>query len=166
MPHLSRTALINASPEQVFAYVDDIRNLARHMSESPSMPMMGSKLKLEIVTPEPTGVGATYRYTGKMLGLVLDFSETVTTYIAGREKIWRTIGDPKLLIMRGYEMRGLVEPVTPATTNLTISIDYELPDKGFWRMAGWLLGDAYSKWCLTGMVDGSKRALERQVGVR
>ena len=51
------------------------------------MPMMCSKLELEIVTPEPAGVGATYRYTGKMLGLVLDFSETVATYIAGREQI-------------------------------------------------------------------------------
>jgi hypothetical protein len=98
--------------------------------------------------------------------LVLDFSETVTTYIAGCEKIWRTIGNPKLLIMRSYEMRVLVEPITAATTNLTISIDYELPDAGFWRIAGWLLGDAYSRWCLTGMVDGSKRDLERQGGVR
>ena len=166
MAQLSRTALINASPEQVFAYVDDIRNLARHMSESPSMPMMGSKLKLEIVTPEPTGVGATYRYTGKMLGLVLDFSETVTTYVAGREKIWRTIGEPKLLIMRGYGMRVLVVPVTPATANLTISIDYELPASGFWRSAGLLLAPVYSRWCLTSMVDGSKRDLERQGDVR
>ena len=57
------------------------------MSESPSMPMMGTKLKFEIVTPGPTGVGATYRHTGQMLGLVLDFFETVTTYVAGREKI-------------------------------------------------------------------------------
>jgi hypothetical protein len=166
MPRLSRTALIGASAERVFAYVDDIRNLARHMSENPSMPMMGSKLTLEIVTAELTGVGATYRYKGKMLGLVLDFSETVTRYIAGREKIWRTIGNPKLLIMRGYEMRVLVEPVTPTTSNLTISIDYELPASGFWWIAGWLLGDAYSRWCLTGMVDGSKRELERQGGVQ
>jgi hypothetical protein len=164
MPHLSRTALISAPAERVFAYVDDIRNLARHMSENPSMPMMGSKLTLKIVTPELTGVGATYRYTGQMLGLVLDFSETVTTYIAGREKIWRTIGNPKLLIMHGYEMRVLVEPVTPATTNLTISIDYELPASGFWRIAGWLLGDAYCRWCLGGMVDGSNHDLERQGG--
>lgn len=33
--------------------------------------------------------------------------------------------------MRGYEMRVLEEEVTPATTNHTISIDYELPDAGF-----------------------------------
>jgi uncharacterized membrane protein len=61
MPLLSRSATFDAPAERVFAYVDDIRNLARHMSERDSMSMMGSKLRLEIVTPEPTGVGATYR---------------------------------------------------------------------------------------------------------
>ena len=66
--------------------------------------------------------------------------------------------------MRGYEMRVFVEPVTPVTSNLTISIDYELPHSGFWRIAGWLLAPAYSRWCLTGMVGGSKRDLERQGG--
>ncbi len=166
MPQLSQTVSVDASSERVFAYVDDIRNLARHMSESRSMPMVGSKLTLEIETAKPTGIGATYRYTGQMLGLVLDFSETVTTYTAGREKIWRTIGNPKLIIMRGYEMRALVEPVTPATSNLTISIDYELPVSGFWRAAGWLLADVYSRWCLTGMVSGTKRDLEQHGGPR
>jgi hypothetical protein len=166
MPQLSQTVSIAASSERVFAYVDDIRNLARHMSENRSVPMMGSKLKLEIVTTEPTGIGATYRYSGQMLGLVLDFSETVITYVAGREKIWRTVGNPKLLIMRGYEMRVLVEPVTPASSNLTISIDYELPVSGFWRAAGWLLAPVYSRWCLTGMIIGIKCDLEQHDGQR
>jgi hypothetical protein len=47
---LSRSALIDAPAERVFAYVDDIRNLARHMSERGSMPMMGSKLALVILS--------------------------------------------------------------------------------------------------------------------
>jgi hypothetical protein len=68
MRTLSRSATINAPAERVFACVDGIRNLARHMSESRSMPMMGSKLKLEIVTPALTGVGATYRYSGRIMG--------------------------------------------------------------------------------------------------
>jgi len=102
MSTLSRSVTIEAPAERVFAYVDDIRNLARHMSEGRSMPMMGSKLKLEIMTPEPTGVGAVYRYFGRMMGLTIDFSETVTKYVAGREKVWRTIGKPELLIIAGY----------------------------------------------------------------
>jgi polyketide cyclase/dehydrase/lipid transport protein len=160
MSTLSRTVTIEAPAERVFAYVDDIRNLARHMSESRSMPMMGSKLKLEIVTSEPTGLGAVYRYSGRMMGLTIDFSEVVTKYVAGREKVWRTIGKPELLIIAGYEMRVLVEPVSPTSSRLTISIDYELPRAGIWRALGWALAGAYSRWCLTSMVDGSKLDLE------
>jgi hypothetical protein len=139
MSKLSRSATIEATAERVFAYVDDIRNLARHMSESGSMPMMGSKLKLEIMTPEPTGVGAVYRYSGRMMGLTIDFSETVTKYVAGREKVWRTIGKPQLLIIAGYEMRVLVEPVSPGSSRLTIAIDYDLPRASIGRLLGWAL---------------------------
>jgi hypothetical protein len=49
MPTFSRGAAIDAPATRVFAYIDDIRNLARHMSESRSMSMMGSKLALTIV---------------------------------------------------------------------------------------------------------------------
>jgi hypothetical protein len=102
MAMLSRSVMIEAPAERVFAYVDDIRNLARHMSESRSMPMMGSKLKLEIMTPEPTGVGAVYRYSGRMMGLTIDFSGQCPN-TSRREKVWRTIGKPELLIIAGYE---------------------------------------------------------------
>ena len=95
-----------------------------------------------------------------MMGLTIDFSETVTKYVAGREKVWRTIGKPELLIIAGYEMRVLAEPVSPTSARLTISIEYELPRPGIWRALGWALAGAYSRWCLTRMVDGSKFDLE------
>jgi uncharacterized membrane protein len=69
MPTMERSVGINAPADRVFAYVDDIRNLARHMSEGGSMAMMGSRLKLDILSPNPTGIGATYRYSGRMMGL-------------------------------------------------------------------------------------------------
>jgi Polyketide cyclase / dehydrase and lipid transport len=162
MTTLSQSTLIDAAAEFVFSYVDDIRNLARHMSESRSMPMMGSKLKLEILTAQTTGIGATYRYSGRMMGLTIDFSETVTAYVPGREKVWHTIGEPRLLIIRGYEMRVQVEPVSPTSSCLTIGIDYELPNAGFWRAVGWALADTYSRWCLTNMIEGTKRDVERE----
>jgi hypothetical protein len=161
MPALSRSAIIAAPAERVFAYADDIRNLARHMSESRSMPMMGSTLKLDIVTPAVTGVGATYRYSGRMMGLTIDFSETVTQYELGRRKVWHTIGTPRLLIIAGYEMTVLVEPISIDSARLTIGIDYTLPRAGAWRAIGWLLAGTYSRWCLTSMVEGAKRDLER-----
>ena len=161
MSKLSRSVTIEASAERVFAYVDDIRNLARHMSESSSMPMMGSKLKLEFMTPETTDVGAVYRYSGRMMGLTIDFSETVTRYVAGREKVWHTIGEPQLLIIAGYEMRVIVEPESPRSSRLTIGIDYDLPRAGVMRLLGLALAGAYSRWCLTSMIEGTKLDLER-----
>ncbi len=159
MPVLSRSATINAPAGRVFAYVDDIRNLARHMSERGSMPMMGSKLTLENVTPEPTGIGATYRYTGRVMGFTIDFSETVTRYVPGREKVWRTIGQPRLLIIDSYEMRVLVEPASDTTAQLTISIDYALPRKGLWRFLGGLLAAPYARWCLGSMIEGTMQEM-------
>lgn len=163
MPVLSRSVTIDAPAERVFAYVDDIRNLARHMSEGRSMPMMGSKLELEILTREATGVGATYRYYGRVMGLTIDFSETVTAYVPGREKVWHTIGAPRLIIIDSYEMRVLVEPVSEMRSTLAISIDYTLPRRLPWRLFGQWLAAAYARWCLDGMIEGTKRDLERGI---
>ncbi len=161
MPALSRSATIEVSAERVFAYADDIRNLARHMSERGSMPMMGSKLALEVVTSEQSGVGATYRYTGRVMGLAIDFAETVTAYVPGREKIWHTIGAPRILNIDSYEMRVLVEPVSEMRSTLAISIDYTLPSRLPWRLFGKWLAATYARWCLDSMIEGTKRDLER-----
>ena len=80
-----------------------------------------------------------------MMGVTIDFSETVTKHVPGREKVWRTIGKPELLIIAGYEMRVLVEPVSPTSSRLTLSIDYELPRAGIWQALGWALAGAYSR---------------------
>jgi hypothetical protein len=72
-----------------------------------------------------------------MMGLTIDFSETVTKDVPGREKVWRTIGKPELLIIAGYEMRVLVDSVSPTSSRLTISIDYELPRAGIRQALGW-----------------------------
>ena len=161
MSNLSRSVTIEAPAERVFAYVDDIRNLARHMSEGRSMPMMGSKLKLEIMTPEPTGVGAVYPILRPDDGVDDRFFRDGHQYVAGREKVWRTIGEPQLLIIAGYEMRVLVEPVSPTSSRLTIGIDYELPRASIGRLLGWALAASYSRWCLTNMIEGTKLDLER-----
>jgi Polyketide cyclase / dehydrase and lipid transport len=157
---VTETVDIKASAESVFAYVDDIRNIGWHMTERSSTAMMGSRLELEIVSEQSTGLGATYRYSGTMMGLSLDFSESVTRYIPNREKIWHTIGEPRLLIISSYEMRLAVEPLSAASSRLTISIASELPRSTFWRIVGRLLAGPYSRWCLRQMVGDAKRALE------
>jgi hypothetical protein len=156
----TETVEIRAPAEHVFAYVDDIRNVGWHMTERSSMAMMGSRLTLEILSAQPTGLGATYRYSGTMMGLSVDFSESVTRYIPNREKIWHTIGEPRLLIIASYEMRLAVEPLSASSSRLTISIAYGLPRSPLWRLIGRVLAGPYSRWCLRQMVGDARRALE------
>jgi hypothetical protein len=160
MRTVSEIVDIQVPAETVFAYVDDIRNVGWHMTERSSMPMFGSRLKLDILSEKPTGLGATYRYSGRLLGLSLDVSESVTKYVPNREKIWRTIGHPRLLIIASYEMRIAVEPLSAGSSRLTISIAYDLPRSPIWRLVGRLLAGPYSRWCLRQMVGDAKRALE------
>jgi hypothetical protein len=160
MKRVSETAEIQAPMERVFAHVDDIRNVGWHMTERSSMAMMGSRLKLEILSERPTGLGATYRYTGTIMGLSIDFSESVTEYVPPREKVWRTLGEPRLWIIASYEMRLAIEPLSAASSRLTISIVYDLPRSAFWRIVGLLLARSYSRWCLRQMLQDVRRALE------
>jgi len=160
MMTVAETAEIRATAESVFAYVDDIRHVGWHMTERSSMVMMGSRLKLEILSERPTGLGATDRYYGTMMGLALDFSESVTKYVPSREKVWRTIGEPRLLIISSYEMRLAVEPLSAVSSRLTISITYDLPRSPVWHILGRLLAGPYSRWCLRQTVGDAKRALE------
>jgi len=156
---------IRAPTETVFAHVDDIRNLGWHMTGRSSMAMMGSRLNLEILSERATGLGATYRYYGTMMGLTIDFSESVTKYVPPREKVWCTIGEPRLLIIASYEMRVAVEPLAPSSSRLTISILYELPRSRFWRIVGLVLARSYSHWCLREMLKGARDALEARASV-
>lgn len=87
MTTVTESVAIEAPAEHVFGYVDDMRNVGWHMTDRSSMAMLGSRLKLEILSEQRSGLGATYRYSGKMMGLSLDFSETVTQYIPNREKV-------------------------------------------------------------------------------
>jgi uncharacterized membrane protein len=157
---VSETVEIRAPAETVFAHVDDIRNLGWHMTSRSSMAMMGSRLRLEILSDQPTGLGARYRYSGTMMGLSIDFSESVTKYLPPREKVWRTLGEPRLLIIASYEMRVVVDALSKASARLTVSIVYELPGSAFWRIVGLLLARPYSRWCLRRMLQDARRALE------
>jgi len=115
--HFEKSIDIHASPAEVFAYVDDIHHTGFHMEKS-SMPMMGGKMQVEILSRNTRGLGASYRWTGGVLGMPIDFSETVVNWVKGKERVWRTIGDPKIIIMGHYEMGFSLTPI-PSGTRLT-----------------------------------------------
>lgn len=150
---------IRASPERVFAHMDNIRNVGWHMEGRRSMPMMGGKLHLELLSKNPTGIGATYRWYGKVLGMTIDFKETVTKWMQNEEKVWSTIGDPKLIIMSAYEMRLTLTPMEE-WTRVNFEIKYELPKSFLGKLLGKLLAKWYAEWCLRSACEDTKLTLE------
>jgi Polyketide cyclase / dehydrase and lipid transport len=154
---LEETIEIAAAPAQVFAWLDNPRNTGWHMSR-PSLAMLGGSLRVERLSAMAAGVGATYRSWGRVLGLRIDFTTIVVRWVADREKVWRTIGNPRLIVIGPFEMRFGVEPVVGGA-RLTMALEYELPSRGLGRLLGRALAAPYAKWCLRRMCRDARAAL-------
>src|SRR5689334_10624328 len=120
MKTLNRIETFRATPEDVFQRLDDLGVTGMHMTQS-SMPMMGGKLTLEFLTKHRTGLGSKYRWTGKVMGIAMDFTVEVTKWLRNKEKIWETIGNPKIIIYSWYRMRLKIS-TTPHGTQADLSI--------------------------------------------
>ena len=94
-----------------------------------------------------------------MMGLTVDFSETVTKYTPDRERIWGTIGELKLLIMLSYVMRVTVDPLTASSSRLTISLTYAPPRSISGDPISALVGDWYGQRCLGNMCQDTRSAM-------
>lgn len=158
MKSVKRSETYNATPEQVFKSIDDLGVTGMHMTQS-SMMMMGSKLNLEFLTENHTGLGSRYRWTGKMMGLKMDFTVEVTKWISGKEKIWETIGEAKLIIYSWYKMQLIILP-TLNGCKAELSISYEKPKGFFKKILSILFADWYCRWCLKHMLGDAKKSLE------
>jgi hypothetical protein len=154
----SKSILIQSTPEKVFQQMDDFSKTGMHMSES-SMMMMGSKLILEQLSLNPTGVGASYRWYGMMMGMKMDFSETVTKWEQNKLKEWETIGDAKIIIMSWYRMWFEISPAERGTL-AKISISYLPPKEWYYKILSFLFAKWYCNWCLNNMVSDTKKNLE------
>ncbi|MBI3519919.1 MAG: SRPBCC family protein [Bacteroidetes bacterium] len=147
-----RTIEISGSPDSVFAFMDDIRNTGKHMTEN-SNAMMGSKLGLHWLSDHKTGLGTKYRWTGKVVGMKMDFTVEVNKWIDGKEKEWGTVGDAKMIVIDWFEMYLVVTPNDKGTTNTKLGIFYT-KHRGLW---GLLFGKWYSKWCVKSMLKDTKK---------
>lgn len=139
----------------VFKTIDDLGVTGMHMTK-PSMMMMGSKLHLEFLTQHHIGLGSRYRWTGTMMGLKMDFTVEVTRWLEGLEKVWETIGNPKLIIFSWYRMT--LNVLSEANgTKAELSIAYDKPKNFFYRIISFLLADWYCRWCLRKMLGDAKK---------
>jgi hypothetical protein len=155
---LQETVVVAAPPARVFAWIDDPANTGLHMSR-PSMAMLGGSLRVEQLSPNAAGVGATYRSWGRVLGLPIDFTTAVTVWVSGREKIWRTVGKPRLIVLGDFQMRFLLAGCEDGT-NRVLAIDYNVPTRFPGRLLGRVLAAPYVRWCLRRMACDAQLAFD------
>lgn len=153
--HYEREQLINGSEEQVFAFMDDIRNTGKHMTEN-SGAMAGRKLKIEWLSDCKTGLGTKYRWTGKVVGMKIDFTVEVSKWIDGKEKVWGTVGDAKMIVIDWFEMDLTMLSENDGRSKAKLGINYT-KHRGLW---GFLFGKWYSKWCVKSMLRDTKKHFE------
>lgn len=144
MKHYEESVLISASPEEVFNFVDDHTQLSTHMNES-SWMMGGGKMNTSIDEKGGKEVGSHIQMDGNIYGIKLYLDEVITKREPPFIKIWETVGTPKLLVVGSYQMKVEIKPQENGSL-LTVSIDYNLPDKNIWL--GKLFGEFYAKWCV------------------
>ncbi|ABE43130.1 SRPBCC family protein [Polaromonas sp. JS666] len=148
--HREATAGIAASPQDLFAFLDDHRRLAAHM-EKPSLMMAGAIMKITTDSQQGQAVGSWIRMEGRVLGIALSVEEVVRDYKPPVLKTWETRGEPHLLLIGPYRMGFELAP-REGKTQLRVWIDYNLPSGLPGRWLGRLLGTVYADWCVTRMV--------------
>ena len=109
--------LIHAPPEDVFAYVDDPRELPTWL---PSM--------IEVRNVIGSGLGQQYEYTYKMGGLQLRGTNIVIEYVPNERGLHQVIG--MISALWDYS----VEP-HPEGTLLNIEVEYSIPIPVLGRLA-------------------------------
>jgi len=155
MRTLTRREFYNSSPEEVFSVLDDLGVTGTHMTNSSSM-MMGSKLHLDYLTKHHTGLNSSYRWTGTMMGLTMDFTVKVVKWENAKEKVWETTGPTRLIIYSWYRMALHINR-KEAGTEAELSITYEKPQELFYQILCFFFADWYCRWCLKRMLVDCKR---------
>lgn len=101
--HLETSAFIDASPEDVFAFVDDHSRFSSHMSQS-SWMMGGGRMSVNLDEAKGQAVGSHIRLSGRVFGVPVHLDEVVTRREPPIYKVWETVGAPRLLVIGAYSM--------------------------------------------------------------
>ena len=79
-----------------------------------------------------------------------------------RDKVWETVGAPRLLVIGAYSM-GLKITSEARGSRLRVFIDYQLPEGWVTYWLGWLFGRFYARWCVGQMLTGVlKQSMQRR----
>ena len=158
--HYEDFAEIKASAPDIFAFIDDHAQFSSHMNES-SWMMGGGQMSTRVDERKGQAVGSHIFMSGRVVGLHLELDEVVTVRRPPTEKVWQTVGQPRLLVIAEYQMGVWIEP-TEDGSHLTVFIDYALPVGAVTYWLGRLFGRVYAKWCVNQMLDGVRRHFDRE----
>lgn len=139
------TVEVNGPAQAVFDYADDPARLAAHMAGR-SWMMGGGSMKLDTDREGGRRLGSVLRLSGRAFGIALALEEVVTERMPPYHKAWETRGEPRLLVIGPYRM-GFDVDGFGHHSRLRVFIDYDMPASGAARVAGWLFGRAYARWC-------------------
>jgi len=154
--HHRSEALLAVDAGRLFAHLDDHRRLVSHM-EKPSLMTAGASMRIDTDDRHGQAVGSVIRMSGRVLGVRLSVEEIVIRRDPPREKVWESIGEPRLLVMGAYRMGFTIKPVGTGT-RLLVFIDYRLPGRGVGLVLGRLLGGPYAAWCTRRMASDARAA--------
>ena len=156
--HRDATAFVPVPARSVFERLDDQTRLAEHMGR-PSAMMGGGRMTYEFDALGGQAVGAHIRMGGEAFGLGLFVDEVVTVRNPPGRKVWRTTGEPRLIIIGAYEMGFEITDEGPGS-HLRVWIDYALPSHG-WAKRIPALADVYARWCVRRMVSDAVQHFSR-----
>lgn len=147
--HQEASGVAAATPEAVFAHLDDQTRLAAHMGRR-SWMMGGGRMTYDFDERRGQRVGSHIRMGGRAFGIRIALDEVVTERSPPIRKVWRTVGETRLLVVGAY-MMGFDLVATQGGTQVTVWIDYGLPANGVGRWFPSLAG-GYARWCVQQMV--------------
>lgn len=153
--HKEAVVRIAAPPQTLFAHLDDQTRLAAHMAK-PSLIMGGGAMTYAFDEAKGQAVGSHIRMGGSAFGLKLSLDEVVTERTPPSRKVWRTVGETRLVVIGAYEMGFDLTPI-PGGSALKVWIDYDLPVSGLGRALP-ALADAYARWCVQQMAGDAQTA--------
>jgi hypothetical protein len=105
------------------------------MNES-SWMMGGGRMVVEADDANGQAVGSLIRLSGRVFGLLLYLDEVVTRRDPPFDKVWATVGAPRLVVIGAYRMGVHITP-DKGGSRLSVFIDYDLPTDG--RRTGWVV---------------------------
>lgn len=138
---------VAASPERLFAFLDDPVHLGAHMQRR-NWQTAGMRMTYELDERRAQAIGSRIVLQGRAFGLALRVEQVVIERDPPHHKAWETVGPVKLVVVGAYRMEVHIEPARGEVSRLSVGIACEpAPPCPRW------LTRLYARWCVRRMAS-------------